>query len=101
MGDTREIHLARPCVEDPTLFMAESNLSRGLNMEIVCDNLKQLKLPELRCSAHLGVARFKLDNWQVMIYRNGRIDIRRVSSVDDANVAIDKVENMLQNAFIN
>ena len=69
-------------------------------MDIVCDTLKQLNLPELRCSTRLGVARFKLDDWQIMIYRNGRIDIRRVSSVDDAKVAIDRVENMLHNAFV-
>ncbi|MDF1557130.1 MAG: hypothetical protein P1P80_02965 [ANME-2 cluster archaeon] len=100
MCTTKEIFLARPCVEDPTLFIAESSFCRGLDMEIVCRTLKDLDVPEMRCSAKLGVARFRLDDWQVMIYRNGRIDIRRVTGVDNAALAMHRVEFMLDMAFL-
>jgi ArsR family metal-binding transcriptional regulator len=100
MITAREIHIARPCIEDPKLFIAESNFGRGLDMEIVCTILTELAVPEMRCSTRLGVARFRLDDWQIMIYGKGRVDIRRVSNVDDASRAIDQVEKMLQNAFL-
>jgi ArsR family metal-binding transcriptional regulator len=45
------------------------------------------------------VARFRLDNWNVMIYRNGHIDIRRVKDVDDAAKAIEMVGIMLKDGF--
>ncbi|HUV81689.1 MAG TPA: hypothetical protein VMW53_01235 [archaeon] len=100
MITAREIYLARPCIEDPKLFIAESNFGRGLDMEIVCTILAELAVPEMHCSTRLGVARFRLDDWQIMIYRKGRIDIRRVSNIDDASRAIDQSEKILQNAFI-
>jgi len=40
-------------------------------------------MPGMRCSTKLGVARFRLDNWQVMIYKNGNIDIRRAKDIDE------------------
>lgn len=94
-----KIHLARPCIEDPRLFIAESSFGRGIDMEMACSILKELGVKEMRCSSRLGVARFRLDDRQVMIYRNGRIDVRRVLNVDDAAIAIDQVESMLENAF--
>ncbi|MCK4929128.1 MAG: hypothetical protein KAR76_05275 [Methanosarcinales archaeon] len=99
MCAAKEIFLARPCVEDPSLFIAESSFGRGMDMEIVCRILEKLDMPEMRCSIRLGVARFRLDNWQVMIYRNGRIDIRRVTNVENAADAMHRVEFMLETAF--
>lgn len=94
-----DIVLARPCVEDPSLFIAESNFGRGLDMEMVCRILDDLDIPERRCSARLGVARFRLDDWQVMIYRKGRIDVRRVTDVDNAADAMNRVESIVRLAF--
>ncbi|MCG7850715.1 MAG: hypothetical protein MIO93_16270 [ANME-2 cluster archaeon] len=99
MRATRDIVLAKPCVEDPSLFIAESNFGRGLDMEMVCRILDKLDVPERRCSIRLGVARFRLDNWQVMIYRKGRIDVRRVTGVDNAADAIGQVESIVTLAF--
>jgi len=41
-------------------------------------------MPEMRCFAKLGVVRFRPDDWKVMIYRNGQIDIQRAKDIDDA-----------------
>lgn len=100
MNTSRDIQLARPCIDDPGLFIAESSFGHALAMEIVCSILNELDVPEMRCSARLGVARFRLDDWHVMIYRNGRIDIRRIASIDDAAMVIDIAEKMLQKAFL-
>lgn len=99
MHGAREIVLARPCVEDPSLFIAESSFGRGLDMEMVCRILDELDIPERRCSTRLGVARFRLDDWQVMIYRKGRIDVRRVTDVDNAADAMNRVESIVRLAF--
>jgi len=32
----------------------------------------------------IRVIRFRPDDWQVMIYRNGQIDIQRAKDIDDA-----------------
>ena len=99
MRTTGDIVLARPCVEDPNLFIAESNFGRSLDMELVCRILDELDVPERRCSIRLGVARFRLDDWQVMVYRKGRIDVRRVTDVDNAADAMDRVESIVSLAF--
>lgn len=99
MSTVRKIFLARPCIVDASLFIAESSFGSGLDMDVVCSILKELEMPEMRCSAKLGVARFSLDNWQVMIYKNGHIDIRRVKDIDDAAKAIEMVGIMLKDGF--
>jgi len=99
MRATREIVLVRPCAEDPDLFIAESNFNHGLDMEMVCRILNELDVPERRCSIRLGVARFRLDDWQVMVYRKGRIDVRRVTNVDNAANAMSRVESIISLAF--
>lgn len=99
MAAARKIYLARPCVEDPTLFIAESSFNRKLDMEMVCSILREINAPETRCSTRLGVARFRLDDCQVMLYRNGRIDIRRVSSISEASNVMDRVESLISTVF--
>ena len=94
-----DIVLARPCIEDPNLFIAESNFGLDLDMEMVCRILDELDVPERRCSIRLGVARFRLDDWQVMVYRKGRIDVRRVTDVDNAADAMSRVESIVSLAF--
>ena len=94
--------MTRPCIEDASLFIAESGFGSGLDMDVVCSilgELEELEMPGMRCSARSGVARFRLDDWQVMIYRNGHIDIRRVKDVDDAARAIEMVGIMLKDGF--
>ena len=71
----------------------------GIDLDIMCSILEELGMPEMRCSAKSGAARFRLDDWQVMIYRNGHIDIRRVKDIDDAAKAIEMVGIMLKDGF--
>lgn len=98
-----EIKLARPCVDDPGKYIAESQYSKGFSMERLCETLNvkldQGNISELKCSAKLGVARFDLEEKTVMLYRNGRIDIRRTKDIEDAKILIKKIEDMVAKAF--
>jgi len=73
-----EIRLSRPCVEDPTRYIAECHFGKKVTMERLCDILRSIGAKELKCSLKLGVARFELEGRSVMIYQSGRADIRRI-----------------------
>lgn len=95
-----DIRLARPCVDDPTRYIAESRFPQGFDMALLCAHLRKCGLTDLKCSESLGVARFELDDKQVMLYRNGRVDIRRTIDVDDARQFLKKLETIVACAFV-
>lgn len=98
-----EIKLARPCVDDPGKYIAESRYDNGFSMDELCIILHEEKekgiVDDLKCSTRLGVARFELEEKTVMLYRNGRIDIRKTTDVDDAQKLMKKVREMVKKAF--
>jgi len=95
-----DIRLARPCVDDPTRYIAESRFQHGFDMKALCAHLRKCAMSDLKCSESLGVARFELDDKQVMLYRNGRVDIRRTIDVDDARQFLKKLETIVTCAFV-
>ncbi len=95
-----EIRLARPCIDDPSRYIAESRFPQGFDMALLCAHLRKCVMSDLKCSESLGVARFELDDKQVMLYRNGRVDIRRTIDVADARLFLKKVEDIVACAFI-
>jgi len=94
-----EIRLARPCLEDPTRFIAECHIGSKLDMEKLCNVLRAIEAKDLKCSEKLGVARFELEEKSVMIYRSGRIDIRRIRSTGEASELMEKIKYMAKDAF--
>lgn len=98
-----EIKLARPCVDDPGKYIAESQYRREFSMEDLCTILQNKKergvVDDLKCSARLGVAKFEFEEKTVMLYRSGRIDIRKTTDVEDAKILMEKVEEMVKKAF--
>ncbi len=96
-----EIKLARPCLEDPGRYIAESNIGYRISMEKACSFLSGAGtcISNLKCSIRLGVIRFELDDRSIMIYRNGRMDIRRVSTVDEAGKIVKQVIRLIQPAL--
>lgn len=89
-----EISLARPCTDDPDKYIAESSFSRPFSMKKLCLILKK-RVAGLKCAEDLGVAKFEIDGKTVMLYRNGRIDIRSVKDTADAEAIMEKVEKMV------
>ncbi len=94
-----EIRLSRPCVEDPTRYIAECHLGKRLVMEKLCDILRETGADELKCSLNLGVARFELEGKSVMLYKSGRVDIRRIRNTDEARIFLEKIFSMVRDAF--
>ncbi len=94
-----DIRLSRPCIEDPTRYIAECNLGKKVSIEKLCDILHSAGAKELKCSARLGVARFEFDGRNVMIYQSGRVDIRRIQSIDEARGVMEQIIYVVKDAL--
>lgn len=94
-----EIRLARPCIEDTSRYIAECHISRKLDIEKLCEILRTSGAMGLKCSVKLGVARFEFGERSVMIYRSGRIDLRRIRSHDEARELLEKIIDMVKDAI--
>ena len=98
------IQLARPCVDEPGKYIAESQYPSGFMMDVLCsilqNKLQEGEIFELKCSERLGVARFDLGGKTILLYRNGRVDMRRTANVADARLVMEKIEKMVKEAFI-
>jgi len=94
-----EIRLSRPCVDDPTRYIAECHLGKRLDMEKLCDILREIGAKELKCSLNLGVARFELEGRSVMLYKSGRVDIRKIRTTDEARIFLEKIISLVSNAL--
>ena len=94
-----DIRLSRPCVDDPTRYIAECHLGKRLVMEKLCDILRQIGAKDLRCSINLGVARFELEEKSVMLYQSGRVDIRKIRNTEEARIFLEKIFSMVREAL--
>lgn len=94
-----DIRLSRPCIDDPSRYIAECHLGKRLAMEKLCDVLRNIGAKELKCSIRLGVARFELEGRSVMLYQSGRVDIRRIRDTDEARDVLEEIRAMVKDAF--
>ncbi|MCX9082978.1 MAG: hypothetical protein OIN83_12370 [Candidatus Methanoperedens sp.] len=94
-----DIRLSRPCVDDPTRFIAECHLGKRLVMEKLCDILREIGAKDLKCSLNLGVARFELEEKSVMVYQSGRVDIRKIRNTEEARIFLEKIFSMVSEAL--
>jgi ArsR family metal-binding transcriptional regulator len=94
-----DIRLSRPCVDDPTRYIAECHFGKRVVIEKLCDILSSVGAKGLKCSVKLGVARFELDERSVMIYGSGRVDIRKIRNKDEAIAMMGKINDIVKEAF--
>ncbi len=94
-----DIRLSRPCIEDPTRYIAECHLGKRVDIGKLCNILRGTGAKELKCSVRLGVARFELEGRSVMIYQSGRVDIRRIRSTDEAREVMEQIADMAKDAL--
>ncbi len=94
-----DIRLSRPCVDDPTRFIAECHFGKRVIIEKLCALLRSAGAKGLRCSEKLGVARFELEDRSVMIYGSGRVDIRRIRNTDEARAVMGQLADMIKEAL--
>lgn len=92
-----EIVITRPCTDAPGHFIAESSFGRKFDMRRLCGLVRTIA--GAKCSESLGVARLDYKAWTVVLYRSGRIDVRKVVDLDDAREAMAELEGMLSGAF--
>ena len=94
-----DIRLSRPCVDDPTRYIAECHLGKRMVMEKLCEILRQIGAKDLKCSLNLGVARFELEEKSVMLYQSGRVDIRKIRNIEEARIFLEKIFSMVREAL--
>ncbi len=70
-----------------------------MSIDKLCDILYNTGAKEVKCSTRLGVARFELNGRSVMIYQSGRVDIRRIQSIDEARKVIGQIIDMVKDAL--
>jgi len=83
----------RPCKGGGILV--EGTFERPFSMEILCRILRE----KGKCSEKLGVARFFYGGCGITLYRNGRVDVHRVQSKEEAVAILDDVKDIVEEAF--
>ena len=94
-----DIRLSRPCVDDPTRYIAECHFGKRVVIEKLCAILSGVGAKGLKCSVKLGVARFELEDRSVMIYSSGRVDIRKIRNTDEARAVMEKITDLVKEAL--
>ena len=92
-----DVVITRPCTDVPGRFIAESRFGRKFNMGRLCVQIKIFE--DAKCSESLGIARFDHKNNSVILYRSGRIDLRKVKDVEEARATMAELETLLSKAF--
>jgi ArsR family metal-binding transcriptional regulator len=92
-----EIIITRPCTDVPGKFIAESTFGRKFDMDRLCELVKSIE--GAKCSESLGVAKFDYKDRTFILYKSGRIDLRKVKDMEDADAAMREIEAMFSGAF--
>ncbi len=92
-----DIVITKPCTDAPGRFIAESKFGRRFNMIKLCALMKNFD--GAKCSESLGVARFDFRDKTLILYRSGRIDLRKIVDEGDAQAAMAELESVLSGAF--
>lgn len=92
-----EIVITKPCTDAPGRFIAESSFGRKFDMGRLCALVKTID--GAKCSESLGVARLDFKGRTLILYRSGRIDLRKVVDERDARAAMAELESVLSGAF--
>ena len=84
----------RPCKGGGILV--EGTFDNPFSMKILC----RILLDVGKCAEKLGVARFFHKGCGVTLYRNGRVDVHRVQSTEEAIQILDEVNVIVREAFV-
>lgn len=110
--DETGVTYIHPCVTEAGRIAAESKLSSGLEGTVdlkfgffdplmICWALNAAELfTDVRCSPNLGVASVKIDEKTVMVFKDGRINVRRAKDRKDAVETIRLMSRSLWGAII-
>ncbi len=93
-GKKYEVKAVRPCEGGGLVVVG--HFGRTFSMEALCALLQGLG----QCSERLGVARFFHGGCSITLYRNGRVDVHRAESEDDAIRLLDDIQPLIEGAFV-
>jgi ArsR family metal-binding transcriptional regulator len=91
------IVITKPCTDAPKKYIAESSFGRKFRMDMLCGLLKNVD--GAKCSESLGVAKFDFKEKTLIIYRSGRVDLRKIADREEAQATMDELAAMLKEAF--
>ncbi|MGZ4942109.1 MAG: hypothetical protein ACXV5N_10595 [Halobacteriota archaeon] len=95
MPETKyDAHSVRPCKGGGILV--EGTFDRPFSMITLCTILQGRG----KCAEKLGVARFSYDDYEITLYKNGRVDVHSVESTERAIEILDVVKAIVQEAFV-
>ena len=92
-----QIVITKPCTDAPKKYIAESSFGRKFHMDRLCGLLKSID--GAKCSESLGVAKFDFKEKTLILYRSGRVDLRKIADKNDAQATMDELAAMLEEAF--
>jgi ArsR family metal-binding transcriptional regulator len=98
MARDYSIVITRPCTDAPGTFIAESSFGKAVTMESLCGLMKGIE--GSKCSESLGIAKFDMDGKTFIVYRSGRVDMRKIKNEQDAHDTMSKLDTMLEKVFI-
>jgi len=84
----------RPCKGGGILV--EGTFDKPFSMKMLCQILRDVG----KCAEKLGVARFFHRGCGITLYRNGRVDVHRVQSTEEAIAILDEVKAIIREAFV-
>lgn len=93
-GKKYGVKAVRPCEGGGLVVVG--HFGRTFSMEALCALLQGLG----QCSERLGVARFFHEGCSITLYRNGRVDVHRAESEDDAIRLLDDIQPLIEGAFV-
>lgn len=92
-----QIVITKPCTDAPKKYIAESSFGRKFRMDRLCGLLKSVD--GAKCSESLGVAKFDFKDKTLILYRSGRVDLRKIADKDEAQQTMDELAAMFDEAF--
>ncbi len=92
-----QIVITKPCTDAPKKYIAESSFGRKFRMDRLCGLLKTMD--GAKCSESLGVAKFDFKDKTLILYRSGRVDLRKIADKNDAQATMDELAVMFKEAF--
>lgn len=92
-----QIVITKPCTDAPKKFIAESAFGRKFRMDRLCSLVKSID--GSKCSESLGVAKFEFKDKTLILYRSGRVDLRKITDKEEAQATMDELAAMFKDAF--
>lgn len=84
----------KPCITEKDRIIASAILDMKLDFDRICDLLKT-EFRNVICSPKLGLVKINWEGKTILIFKSGKISIRKAENEDDAIRTLEKVSKVL------